>query len=122
MTNANNKDEEIERLARIMCRAEGISPDATAACIPLATTHHGITFVPEGSLGAAWQGYARLASGIVDSYPKIELVSADRPVPYANWIRDVKSYAHDLLDPSAKPDDIIIAIGGLRSCFKERVE
>lgn len=121
MTNAD-KDKEIERLARIMCRAEGISPDATAACIPLATTHHGITFVPEGSTGPAWQGYARLARGIVDSYPKIEIVSANRPVPYANWMRDLRQIAHDLLRPGRERADDEQSVKDLRYLMEERVE
>src|SRR5882724_4504800 len=121
MTNAD-KDKEIERLARIMCRVEGISPDATAACIPLATTRYGITFVPEGSTGPAWQGYARLARGIVDSYPKIELVSAGRPVPYDNWMRDLRAITHDLLRPARDKQDDAQSIKDLRYLMQEQVE
>jgi hypothetical protein len=125
-THLHPEDADIERLARAMCKSDGIlDVEQRCANFPPLQIRQGQTYViPDVSqTWPAWQSYVSLAhAALKELKPKIEVVSADRPVPYADWLRDLRIEAYALLKPYIKREDVEDCVKTLRCLLAERVE
>jgi hypothetical protein len=125
-------DKEVERVARAMCKRDGLDPDTMVSSYAPPQAKRGFYLMPvESGMWPAWKEYIPLARVAIDELrpkSKIELVSAARPVPYANhpvpyanWMRDLRRIAHDLLRPGRDKQDDAQSIKDLRYLMEEQV-
>jgi hypothetical protein len=96
-------DKEIERIARVLCKADGVDPNQRVVFTALAVSSRGFTFLPdyEGATGPAWQVYVSLARAVaLDRSAKVEPPS---PSPYrgtpAAWFAELVDLAYSLVMP-----------------------
>src|SRR5882672_296180 len=106
-------DKEVERVARAMavktCYPWEADMLVARLDAPQISPIYGFRKADEPNyLMPLWKCFEMQARAAIDELrpqSKIELVSAGRPVPYDNWMRDLRAIAHDLLRPDRDKQD-----------------